>query len=341
MKRYLLTLSVIVIAAALILGFFFSGRKEDQELVSAANAANKNLNNESRLWLIRAGAANSDNSVVTSKFYPEKITINVGDSITWVVIGDAHTITFLSGKKAPSPLSTEAAAPVGGNIYNGTGVVSSGILNPQGVGKEPHTYTLTFTKAGTYIYDCLIHQGSPGMKGVVVVNPIGSKYPETQEQYNNQESSISDTELGKMQSMMNDYTEKSSVSPDGTKNYIVSVGLGDGIASTMRFLPQNLTINVGDTVTWKNSDPIMIHTVTFPGKDGKYPDFPSTEAINPSGGNQFDGTLLTGSGVIYPMGAPDSQFYTLKFVKSGTYQYQCVIHDDMGMKGTIIVRGSS
>ena len=35
---------------------------------------------------------------------------------------------------------------------------------------SPAQYTLTFTKAGTYGYDCLVH---PGMDGTITVMPAG------------------------------------------------------------------------------------------------------------------------------------------------------------------------
>jgi hypothetical protein len=42
------------------------------------------------------------------------------------------------------------------------------------------------------------------------------------------------------------------------------------------------------------------------------------------------GLLLTGS--------PGLQTYTVTFSKPGTYEYLCVIHDEGGMKGTIVVQ---
>jgi len=42
-------------------------------------------------------------------------------------------------------------------------------------------YNLTFTKPGVYVYSCAFHAG---MQGLVVVQPKGTPYPYTQQQYN-------------------------------------------------------------------------------------------------------------------------------------------------------------
>jgi hypothetical protein len=72
-------------------------------------------------------------------------------------------------QKAGPPLMTinpKAALPFGGPTYDGTGYVSSGFLTPHE--NYPARYTLTFTKPGTYSYDCLVH---PGMDGTITVLP--------------------------------------------------------------------------------------------------------------------------------------------------------------------------
>ncbi len=110
-------------------------------------------------------------------FYPGVITINAGDTINWTIGGhDAHSVGFLSGAQAPEPGSPDSLRPKGTSAYDGTGIASSGIMQPDQV----MSYTLNFTKPGIYTYQCLIH---PGMGGVVVVRPSGSPYPFTQEQY--------------------------------------------------------------------------------------------------------------------------------------------------------------
>jgi plastocyanin len=73
-----------------------------------------------------------------------------------------------------------------------------------------------------------------------------------------------------------------------------------------KFMPDTLTVNVGDTIVWKNDD-IAPHTATAKGK------------------NAFD------SGNIEP-GA--SWSYVVK--KKGSYSYVCTYH--LSMKGKLVVR---
>jgi len=128
-------------------------------------------------WNVIAGGESPDMAVQGMGFYPGVITINAGDSINWTLGGhEDHTIGFLSGAQAPEPGSPDSLRPEGTSSYNGTGITSSGLMQPDQV----MSYTLNFTKPGVYTYQCLVH---PGMGGVVIVQPSGSPYPFTQEQY--------------------------------------------------------------------------------------------------------------------------------------------------------------
>lgn len=99
-------------------------------------------------------------------YYPSVIVINANDTVNWTLGGNlVHTISFLSGTPPPGPESPEAAGPAGGPIYNGTGFVSSGILTPG------MSYSLNFTKPGTYDYLCILHDDL-GMVGKVEVQPV-------------------------------------------------------------------------------------------------------------------------------------------------------------------------
>jgi cytochrome c oxidase subunit II len=77
----------------------------------------------------------------------------------------------------------------------------------------------------------------------------------------------------------------------------------------LKFVPQNLTVKVGDIVQWSN-DGSSVHNVTFDNKG-----VPSSDTMN--GGDK----------------------YQLKFSKAGTYHYVCTFHVSVGMQGTITVTG--
>ncbi|HEY8685565.1 MAG TPA: plastocyanin/azurin family copper-binding protein [Chloroflexota bacterium] len=287
-------------------------------------------------WQVSAGSGTPDAAVTGMAFYPPVITIDVGDSITWSANGDAHTVAFLSGAAAPPPISPAAGTPAGGTSYDGTGFVNSGIVTPGS------TFTLNFTKAGTFQYQCLFH---PVMHGTVVVQPAGTPYPLTQADYNEAATVAEQTDLGQgntLRSQLQTTPPATTKNADGSTNYNVHVGASVGMASIMRFAPGKLTIAVGDTVTWTNTDMIDPHTVTF-APDGKYPDFPSPAAFTPAGGPTYDGTTFTNSGLIFPApapaipGIPTTASFTLKFTKPGVYVYHCLIHDPIGMVGKIRV----
>jgi plastocyanin len=142
-----------------------------------------------KLYIVQAGdgqMAGNDKSNATQDmaFFPQRLTIHVGDTVEWM--GFFHTVAF--GPEAlrdqlekqfvmPKPqtsgpplltLNPKVAFPSGGSTYNGTGFVSSGILflrAPQN-SMAPPTYRLTFTRPGTYTYDCLVH---PNMEGSITV----------------------------------------------------------------------------------------------------------------------------------------------------------------------------
>lgn len=103
------------------------------------------------------------------------------------------------------------------------------------------------------------------------------------------------------------------------------------------FAPVQVTINVGDTVTW-SLDSTEFHDVLFtagapipefvqPGPDGV---FINPIAGLPQGGSSYDGSTMTGSGLLNK-----GQSWSLTFTAAGTYPYYCVIHP--GMVGSVQV----
>jgi plastocyanin len=93
------------------------------------------------------------------------IAVPVGTTVTWTDQSNnaLHTVTFpVAGQPLPALPGDPFTPPMGGSTYDGTQVTNSGVLKPG------QSYSLTFTKAGTYTYYCLFHDGE-GMAGTIVV----------------------------------------------------------------------------------------------------------------------------------------------------------------------------
>ena len=82
-------------------------------------------------------------------FTPQKITVKVGDTVTWTNNDSApHTVT------SATSLDTSATT---------TSEFDSGQFG------QGQTFSFAFTKAGTYFYMCTIHASQPAMHGEVIV----------------------------------------------------------------------------------------------------------------------------------------------------------------------------
>ena len=133
-----------------------------------------------------------------SEFLPKTADIKVGDTLRWLVVADVHNVAFdvpsyfpefSVGKDGSVTWNPQAVGPVAspalpqspssgpgpppaevvpaitdGGTYDGSHFLSSGL---GGGGSADIGYALTFTKAGTYHYACLIH---PQMVGTVIVH---------------------------------------------------------------------------------------------------------------------------------------------------------------------------
>ncbi len=282
-------------------------------------------------WAAQAGASDQNEALQALHFYPSTITIDAGDSIQWQYpAGEPHTVTFLGPRASPPPASDpSAAAPAGGIAYDGSTYTSSGFL----LGGK--TYTLTFPKAGTYKYYCLVHGE---MVGTVVVAPAGTPYPLSPSQLTTLKSTTIATDL------------KSAIDAVATFPYaaggthlVAGISPGHGsppmsAASVVRFLDgdslsdTSVTVAAGTTITWTNLDSNLPHTVTFAPVGATFPTM--NPFSPPSGGNTYDGTTLVNSGPLF-----GGQSFSLTMTKPGTYTYHCLFHDDTeNMIGTVVVQ---
>lgn len=109
----------------------------------------------------------ADMRAMVMRFVASTVSISAGDSITFDMGANSipvpHTVTFGTEPADPSTVVGNPAAYAGGDL-------SSGILLPPNFGPPgSHTYTVTFTTAGTYHYKCMFHDGM-GMVGTIIVH---------------------------------------------------------------------------------------------------------------------------------------------------------------------------
>jgi plastocyanin/predicted lipoprotein with Yx(FWY)xxD motif len=297
------------------------------------------------------------------RFYPETLTINAGDTIIWKQnSAEPHTVTFLKpGDKTASLVIPEGTSsqrmifnpdvimPQGSATYDGTTLTGSGQMG--GEPQFPTEYKLTFTKPGTYEYICAFH---PMMIGKIIVQAAGKSYPQTQAQIDTAAKAQLEADTQAALKVKPETIQAATrAGTKGSTIHEVKIGYGDGLMAWMRFSPADLTINIGDTVEWKQADTDTPHTVSFLDQ-GKEPEMVlvekqttgppnlvlNPEVLQPAGGATYSGQGYFNSGFIWGTKdpTPGPRTYTLTFDKAGTYKYTCILHDGMGMRGTITVK---
>ena len=330
-----------------------------------------------RLWRVRVAGMDEENRIDLQSFFPGTLTINAGDAVffEFPTPQGFHTATFLSGGEAPplivpdeaaapaSPsagppkliINPEAAFPVGGDTYDGTGYVNSG-LDVVRLPDDP-PFVLTFTTPGTYEYQCIPH--GIVMKGTVVVQEAGSSLPEDQAAADARGDRERTALIDEGKAEIARYAEASATRrDDGTTLWEVATGAGEGRARVMRFLPEALEIKAGDTVRWVNHSKTEPHTVTFLGAGAEQPEDIAVEpqpdgppkivqnplTLFPQGLDLTVGQGYINSGFLGELNGqplPGGPAFELTFDAAGEYPYYCILHasgpEGPGMAGTIVV----
>ena len=151
---------------------------------------------------------------------------------------------------------------------------------------------------------------------------------------------------------------------DSSARAHVTAGVGE-IASTpgglqtnslVRFVKGKIEIRAGDTVEWSNFDPEEPHTITF-GEEPqdmfdpspnvtRDPDGGLRAVINSPSDNVHSGFIL--QALDDQPGTPvnsnpnnaialNPTHFRVTFTQPGTYNYKCVLHDNLGMVGQVVV----
>jgi plastocyanin len=322
---------------------------------------------QAQSWQATAGAQTPDKAVQALAFLPNEIWIHAGDSIMWTFpVPEPHTVSFLTaGQVRPPALVGCPGTTADGSPYDGSACVNSGRISTVGT-----TYTVTFPKPGNYRLVCLIHVN---MTGIVHVLSAGQPLPHDQDFYNSQAASqrhnlLHDRDARSGEEFGEDDSDDSEgVNSSGDDNRIIT-GTGELVSTTggiqsvsvMRFMQPSITIHAGETVEWDSLD-VTGHTITF----GQEP--PNVTPQTPPSANVFadpDGArhaIISStadnvhSGFIAPAAherngvpqapAPVAQVqppvgvtrFRVTFTNPGKYPYICAFHDELGMKGEVIV----
>jgi plastocyanin len=284
-------------------------------------------------WQIQVGSVGITGGAFDGRsgnaFYPGRIAAHAGDSVAFSFTGP-HTVTFNRPDGTPLPV---LFAPAGGTALNARGqFINSGFV-PAG------TFALTLgasLPAGSYKFICGLHLG---MEGVIDVLPGSANLPKTDADYAAEASRQVARDLesatdaaARANKWVGDHPGK------------VLVGVGTRRVTNLRFYPSTITIHAGESVMFlKTKDPTEPHTATF----GPEP----ANAFAPVGGPPFvftgansvsTGAMLTKNQYAFyiagVLGVPSAVTRdAVKFTTPGTYTYICTIHDEAGMRATVVV----
>ena len=316
-------------------------------------------------WQATVGEESPDRGSQALAFLPNEMWIHMNDTIHWTFpTHERHTLTFLAnGQTRPPGFGPTFGVLVGcpgvsadGSLVNGSCVTSDVLRLSEDTNSTANapTFTVTFPVIGNFKLVCLVHAD---MTGVIHVLDADATLPYDQDFYDREARRGRDL-LVKDASRLR--AESSGDSDgDGENGDRVAAGMGAVVtltgggsqtASLMRFRGDTVIVRVGDTVEWTSLDPSINHTVTF----GTEPLDPRPRSANVQltvdGARQATITSTSdsvNSGFLSP--APQDRAnlaqsalgvtrFRVTFTAPGIFNYICAIHDELGMKGTVIVR---
>ncbi|MBZ5620524.1 MAG: hypothetical protein LAQ69_17630 [Acidobacteriia bacterium] len=321
---------------------------------------------QAKEWQATVGAESPGGGSQALAFLPNEFWVHTGDSIRWTFpTHERHTLTFLTpGQTRPPAFGPVFGVPVGcpgvgvtpdGSSFNGTACVSTGVLLPDdnlGPTASAPTYSVTFPAHGNFKFVCLVHAD---MTGVVHVLNASESLPHNQDFYDRQvqrESALLLAEASRLEGLgtgQQDLTQSNDVAA-GIGVIVTTTGAGSQTASLMHFLRDTIVVQVGDTVEWTSLDPSINHTVTF-GTEPADPRPPSTNLLPPASDGARQAVISSpadsvNSGFLSPapqdranlaQSSPGVTRFRVTFTSPGIFNYICAVHDQLGMKGTVIV----
>lgn len=291
-------------------------------------------------WHFRVGAQSANQARQALAFLPNEVWVHAGDSITWEMdTNEPHTVTFLkpSQVRPPFPVGCPGFSPSEVS-FDGSMCVTTPLL------QNGQTFTVTFPVPGNYKLVCLIH---PDMTGVVHVLDNATPLPHDQAFYD-REAVRERNDL--LSAVLPPHAHGSGTHrvTSGT-GQVLATGGGHQSVSVVRFLGQEVVIHAGETVEWTNDDPGTPHTITFGAEPANDMPPSANVTVDADGARHAiitspQESVHSGFIVSAPQertGLPQAPIgvtrFRVTFTAPGTYPYICVLHDNLGMKGTVVV----
>jgi len=292
-------------------------------------------------WQAMVGAQSEDKGRQVVAFLPNELWIHAGDTVNWTVAADEIHTTFLTVGQVRPPFSVGCPGfSVGAASFDGSTCVST----PPTVSGQ--TFNVMFPSPGNFKLVCLVH---PDMTAVVHVLDPSTPLPHDQSFYDEEAANQAHDLLAELNQGQ---AHQHSVSPNAVvvgAGKTLATGGGHNTISLMRFVQPELVIHAGATVEWTNDDPSMPHTITFGAEPGN-PIAPSSN-VSPDADGALHATINSTSDNVHSgfiVSAPQDETFLpqtplgftrfrVTFTNPGVYPYICAIHDDLGMKGEIIV----
>ena len=304
-------------------------------------------------WRATVGAQSKNKGRQALAFLPNEIWIHAGDSITWKFVTDEiHTVTFLKpGQiRLARQVGCPGFSPGASATFDGSTCVTTGSV------VKPQTFTVTFPIAGNFKLVCLVHAN---MTAVVHVLALSQPLPHDQEFYDEQAEERAHRLLSDIDrdGAHERHDRDGDDERDDSGRAEVTAGVGEISAtaggsdtlSVMRFLHHTTVIHAGETVEWANADPVTPHTITFGVEPAALMPPSANVTVDADGArhaviNSPSDSVHSGFIVAAPqerVGLAQAPLgvtrFRVTFAHAGVFPYICALHDDLGMKGEVIV----
>ena len=295
-------------------------------------------------WKAAVGALSNDKGFQALAFLPNEIWIHAGDRITWTFAPDEiHTLTFL---KADQPRPFFADGCPGFSTDPATYDGSACVTTPPMV--RGQTFTVIFPATGNFKLVCLVHEN---MDGRIHVLDVSEPLPHDQAFYDKQ----AETQRHELLSDARDDAQGFHALPNSPQGVtagageVVATAGGSSTVSALRFSHHDIQIHAGQTVEWDNHDPVTPHTITFGPEPVDLVDPSADVTVDQDGArhaiiDSISDSTHSGFIVAAPqerLGLPQAPLgvtrFRVTFPNAGTFPYICALHDDLGMKGQVVV----